>query len=32
MPRPKSLIEASLKKKGFKASDTHHHYFIYHTL
>lgn len=32
MPRPKSLVEASLKKKGFRTSETHHHYFIYRTL
>lgn len=32
MPRPKALIEASLSKKGFKSSESHHHYFLYHTL
>lgn len=32
MPREKALVEASLTKKGFKASSGDHNFFIYHTL
>lgn len=32
MPRDKSKIEKSLKKKGFMCRDGDHKYFIYHTV
>jgi hypothetical protein len=31
MVREKSLIEKSLRKKGFREDQSHHHYFIYYT-
>lgn len=32
MQRDKSKIEASLQRKGFVPNETHHSYFVYHTL
>lgn len=31
MTRKQSEVEAALVRKGFRESDTHHRYFIYHT-
>ncbi|HEX8362129.1 MAG TPA: hypothetical protein VF613_18565 [Longimicrobium sp.] len=31
MTRKQSEVEAALVRKGFRESDTHHRYFVYHT-
>jgi len=31
MPRPKTVVEAALKAKGFQLSEGDHHFFIYWT-
>ncbi|HEX2210789.1 MAG TPA: type II toxin-antitoxin system HicA family toxin [Longimicrobium sp.] len=31
MTRKQSDVEAALVRKGFRESDTHHRYFVYHT-
>ena len=32
MPRAKRVVEASLVAKGFRQANSHHRYFVYHTV
>lgn len=32
MPKKKKVVEAALESKGFERNETHHAYFIYHTI